>query len=197
MNKSGGLYANNIAYNPTDLFPQRHKSGSKLKKDLKSARKKKWWRGQRLNSKFKELDLYGEQISLTYKGENQYKTLPGAMASFLVLMTLLAFATYRMIILVTRDNPNVSNQSYMRNLDLEPPLIPADFGYDLAFGLPKVIDPTIGKYIVNRVAFDYVTDNSTGIRKRIKSRTPVNFSLCENRQFLGFNQSKVAMYGIP
>ena len=52
--------------------------------------------------------MYGEQISLTYKGESQFKTLPGAMASLVVILTLLAFATYRMIILVTRDDPSVS-----------------------------------------------------------------------------------------
>jgi hypothetical protein len=52
--------------------------------------------------------MYGEQISLTYKGESQFKTLPGAMTSLVVMLTLLAFATYRMIILVTRDDPSVS-----------------------------------------------------------------------------------------
>jgi hypothetical protein len=92
----------------TDVFPTRHKSRQQFKKDLKKSRKKKWWRGQRLKSKFKELDMYGEQISLTYKGESQFKTLPGAMASLVVILTLLAFATYRMIILVTREDPSVS-----------------------------------------------------------------------------------------
>ena len=92
----------------TDLFPMRHKSKQKFKKDLKKTRKKKWWRGQRLKSKFKELDIYGEQISLTYKGESQFKTLPGAVTSLVVMLTLLAFATYRMIILITRDDPSVS-----------------------------------------------------------------------------------------
>jgi hypothetical protein len=55
---------------PRDIFPPRHKSGSKLKRDIKKNRKKKWWRGQRLKSKFKEVDMYGEQIALTYKGES-------------------------------------------------------------------------------------------------------------------------------
>jgi len=71
MEKSGPAeHAERTSYNPPDLFPERHKSGSKLKKDIKKQRKKKWWRGQRVKSKFKELDMYGEQVSLTYKGEN-------------------------------------------------------------------------------------------------------------------------------
>ena len=99
--------------------------------------------------------MYGEQISLTYKGESQFKTLPGAMASLVVIVTLLAFATYRTIILVTRNDPNVSKQSYMRDLDGADPLLPADYGYNLAFGLPKPIDPSYGRYLVNTVTFSY------------------------------------------
>ncbi len=76
-------------------------------------------------------------MSLTYKGEGQFKTFPGAIASLFVLMTLFAFATYRMIILVTRDDPNVSKQSFMRDLDQEQPLIPSDYGFNLAFGFQK------------------------------------------------------------
>ena len=99
--------------------------------------------------------MYGEQISLTYKGESQFKTLPGAIASLVVMLTLLAFATYRMIILVTRDDPSVSKQSFMRDLDAEDPLLPADYGYNLAFGLAKPMDLSFGKYIVNTVTFEY------------------------------------------
>jgi len=54
--------------NKFDIFPPLHKSGSQIKKDLKK-RKRRWWRGEKLGSKFKEIDLYGEQVSLTYKGE--------------------------------------------------------------------------------------------------------------------------------
>jgi hypothetical protein len=119
------------------------------------------------------------------------------MTSLAVMLTLLAFATYRMIILVTRDDPNVSKQSFMRDLDVEDPLLPADYGYNLAFGLPKPMDPSFGLYVVNTVSFDYYTNETTGVRRRFKTRTPVNVTPCEDRQFLGFNQSKVSMYGIP
>jgi hypothetical protein len=42
-----------------DIFPPLHKSGSLLKKQLKK-RNKRWWRGEKIGSKFKEIDLYGE-----------------------------------------------------------------------------------------------------------------------------------------
>ena len=93
-----------------------------MKKDIKKAKKKKWWKGQRLKSKFKELDLYGEQVALTYKGEGSFKTVPGAVTTLLVLITMLAFTTYRMIVFVTKADPEVSKQSFMRDLDSSPGL---------------------------------------------------------------------------
>ncbi len=75
---------------------------------MKKARKKKWWRGQRVKSKFKELDMYGESVALTYKGESSFKTVPGAVTTLIVLITMLAFATYRIIIFVNKDEPDVS-----------------------------------------------------------------------------------------
>ena len=84
----------------------------------------------------------------------------------------------------------------MRDLDQEPALVPADYGYNLAFGLQKALDPTYGRYVVNTVIFNYVTD-AAGTKKRIKSRKPMNITLCEDKRFLGFNQTKVSMYGIP
>jgi hypothetical protein len=55
MEGLNGLYEDQI-------FPKLSKSGSQLKKNIKKSRKKKWWRGQRVKSKFKELDMYGEKI---------------------------------------------------------------------------------------------------------------------------------------
>jgi hypothetical protein len=86
---------------------------------LKKLRKKKWWRGQRLNSKFKELDIYGEQIGLTYKGDSSFKTSPGAVISLIVLLAMVAFSSYKFSVFVNRQEPNVSRQTFLRNLDEE------------------------------------------------------------------------------
>ena len=126
--------------NKFDIFPLRQKSGSLLKKELKK-RKKKWWRGQKVASKFKEIDLYGEQVSLTYKGDQRYKTMPGAIVSVIVLLTIIAFSIYRCIVFVTKQDPNLSKQSFTRDLDIEGPLYPKDFGFNIAFGLKRPIDP--------------------------------------------------------
>ncbi len=67
--------------------------------------------------------------------------MPGAFVTVIVLLIILAFATYRTIVFVTRDDPDISKQSYMRNLDREGELYPGDFGFQLAFGLEKSLSP--------------------------------------------------------
>jgi hypothetical protein len=71
-------------------------------------RKKKWWRGEKLRSKFKEVDLYGEKVSLTYKGEQSFKTMPGAIVSVIVILVILAFSIYRCFAFVNRSDPSLS-----------------------------------------------------------------------------------------
>jgi hypothetical protein len=131
-----------------------------LKRELKKSRKKKWWRGQRLNSKFKELDIYGEQIGLTYKGESSFKTTPGAIASLIVILCMFAFSIYKFMTLVNKSDPSVSRQTFLRDLD-DPKeiLTPSDFGAEVAFGIGKPITPQFGNLTLNMVRYDYVLQN--------------------------------------
>ena len=60
--------------------------------------------GIHLKRQFKSIDLYGRAISLTYKGEDNYKTIPGSIVSFFVLFVMAAFTFYKLQILFTRGN---------------------------------------------------------------------------------------------
>lgn len=142
-------------YSHGDIFPVLPRSGSRLKKDLKASRKKKWWRGQRLNSKFKEFDIYGEQIGLTYKGESTFKTTAGAVVSSIVLIVMLAFSLDKLFIFVNKQNPNISTQVYLADLNVAEAMRPTDYGYDIAFGLNKTLDPSIGYFSFMHVNFNY------------------------------------------
>ena len=121
--------------------------------------------------------MYGEQIALTYKGESQFKSMPGAIVTCLVLVTLLAFASYRLFILTTRLDPDVSKQSFIQDLDIEPAMILDDYGFNLAFGLKNPLEPSVGSFVVNRVHNNYIYTKD-GKRKRNKTRTDVNFQNC-------------------
>ena len=78
-------------------FPPRQRTGSQIKKEMRAASKKRWWRGERLGSNFKSLDIYGEQVKLTYKGNSTFKSIPGAVVSSIVLLTLISFSVHQSI----------------------------------------------------------------------------------------------------
>ena len=87
-----------------------------------------------------------------------------------ILFMLASFAGYKLFILVTRNNPAVSQQSFLKDLDAEPPFLPyndslGQGGFGFSFGVGKPIDPRIGFYAVNEVSFYYSkneTDPTTG-----------------------------------
>jgi hypothetical protein len=56
----------------------------------------------------------------------------------------------------------------MRDLDSEKPLVPNEFGFNIGFGLRRDIDPTYGKFIVQKVSQNYV--NINGNRTRVRTR---------------------------
>lgn len=85
----------------------------------------------------------------------------------LVMFLMVAFSVYRLIIFVNKDDPSVSKQSFMRNLDQEGPLAPNDFGFDIAFGLGTPLDRSLGFYTTNLVTFNYEY-NPDGSRTRKK-----------------------------
>ena len=64
----------------------------------------------------KSLDQFGEPVSLTYKGETAYKTLPGALMSIVVLFFMTIFSYKTGVIFVYRTNSNV--YLAMSNADL-------------------------------------------------------------------------------
>ena len=184
-----------------ECFPKRIRSGSRLKRDLKKQKKKKWWRGQRLNSKFKEFDIYGEQIGLTYKGDSSFKTTPGAITSLLVLLCMVAFSIYRFSVFINKQDPDVSRQFFLRNLDSEnETLTPSDFGNEIAFGIGKPIEPEYGSMVASIVEYYYKDEKTADPnvpRERIKTKRLIDMVPCGFDYFKGFDRAKVNMYNIP
>ena len=64
--------------------------------------------GKSAKDYFKKLDIYKQQINLTYKRDDSFRTTPGAFISLIVLLILLSFLVYRLFILFNKVNPSVS-----------------------------------------------------------------------------------------
>jgi hypothetical protein len=65
--------------------------------------------------------MFGETVKLTYKGKESFTTTMGSVLSMIILFMLASFAGYKLFILVTRNNPAVSQQSFLKDLDIAPP----------------------------------------------------------------------------
>lgn len=135
------------------IFPKNRRSRKQHKVSTSKLLRRKCHNG--LHS----LDLFGEQVKMTYKGRDTFTTLPGSLASLIILMIVLAFTGYRLNILVSRKHPNVTEQILMKDLNLEEPYRPQEDGFDFAFGLGAPLDPSYGTFEVTEVRY-FFTDTA-------------------------------------
>ena len=55
--------------------------------------------------KFKSMDMFGQKPRLTWNGEEQYKTMWGAMVSTVISVIILVYFGYRLNVLIYRIDP--------------------------------------------------------------------------------------------
>ena len=91
---------------------------------------------------FSKFDMFGVNVTLSYKGKQSYSTVPGIVASVIVLAIIGSFATYEFYQLILGLNPTISQQVLMRNLEIEGSYEPymnnftdSSTGFDFAIGL--------------------------------------------------------------
>jgi hypothetical protein len=68
--------------------------------------------------------------------------------SLLLLILMIVYGAIKANILFNRLYPNISMQTQIIDLDLEPQLTPSEYGFDIAFGLGDTLDPKYGYYDV-------------------------------------------------
>eukprot|EP00347_Sterkiella_histriomuscorum_P023757 403333491 len=167
---------------------------------MRSARKapvsnKSMWHS--VSSKFKLIDIYGQQINLTYKGDDSFKTMPGAFASVLIIFMILAFSVFRSIVLFTRNDPNISKASFQQDLNTAGKYKPYEYGFDLAFGVGVPLDAKYGSYQIRETYF-YYTDqlDSNGNPIRLRTRTIIPFERCGTELLKYPKTDEIVKYGI-
>jgi hypothetical protein len=131
-----------------------------------------------IGNKFKGLDIYGESVSLTYKGDSVYKTKFGAFITFIIYLTVISFGAYRTIRLFKRINPDMATLNFMRDLSEAEAINAEDLGFDFAFRTWNEFDETIGTLTFNHVHYKYIIDEETGERDRVKIKTALGAEPC-------------------
>ncbi|CDW71369.1 UNKNOWN [Stylonychia lemnae] len=152
---------------------------------------------QSFKSRVKSIDIYGKKINLSYKGDDSFKTLPGAFSSLIVIFILLAYFAFRSYVLLSKSNPYLSKPTFLRHLLSEGEFKAMDYGFDIAFGINQELDPSIGHYQVNQVRYYYIDKyDANGNQIRIKDRIPLEVQRCGQEHFNYENQREILMYNI-
>ena len=68
--------------------------------------------------------MYGEEIKLTYKGDDTFKTNLGAFFSLVLILMLAGYSLFRTYVLFSRKGTSMNGISSIFNLDLEEPFTP-------------------------------------------------------------------------
>ncbi len=87
-------------------------------------------------------------MNLTINGEDEYKTMWGAMMSTIIWIIVIAYTIYRFYYMILRLNPNIARTTLIKTADEDEPFNPQETGFDFAFGLGAPLDPTLGFFTV-------------------------------------------------
>ena len=134
--------------------------------------------------------MFGESISITWNGEDTYKTMPGATLSWIILIIMAAYSIYRIIYMVNRWNPAVAKTTLIKTAEEDLPFSPSETGFDFAFSLNNNLDPTYGNFTVRYINQTVVN----GVRN--KTTTDLSFELCGDEHFTYIDPAEVNKYKI-
>jgi len=72
---------------------------------------------RQMKERFKSVDLFGQQVGLTWQGEDQYKTSFGASISWVILVIMIAYTAFRGFYLINRLAPGIAKTTLIRPPD--------------------------------------------------------------------------------
>eukprot|EP00347_Sterkiella_histriomuscorum_P017701 403348330 len=150
-----------------------------------------------MKDSFKGFDWFGQTVQLTYKGEDQYKTLLGAVVSFILILVLTGYGAFKAYYLFSRFNPEITKISLLRDMSLGEVIDPSSSEFDFAFGLNSELDPSIGYFTVRQLG-RYETDIKDSTGKLITNKTRVDLPIekCGDAGFVYPNTEEIRNIGI-
>mmetsp|Transcript_15267 Transcript_15267/g.11098 ORF Transcript_15267/g.11098 Transcript_15267/m.11098 type:complete len:135 (-) Transcript_15267:1302-1706(-) len=130
------------------------------------------------------MDIYGEQVRLTYKGEDTFKTSVGSFVSLLLIFVLLSYGIFRFYLLVTLQDSDFNGFDYLIDLNEAGEFRPQDMGFDVAIGFSKDLDPAYGYITAKHVRFYYLDElDGSGNRIRKKEKVTLDLVKCGSQYF--------------
>jgi hypothetical protein len=90
-------------------------------------------------------------VTLTWQGEDTFKTMIGATLTWLISFLVFAYGAYRLFYLVNRFNPSITKTTLIKSSNEDLPFKPQETGFDFAFGLDGKLNASIGNFTVRYI----------------------------------------------
>lgn len=170
------------------------KRSAKQSEVMKEQMAKKAEFKRKIKEKFKSIDYFGQNVTFTWNGDDQFKTTFGASISLILMIILLAYGLSTLVAVVERQSPTITTTSMQRDNSDDSISTPYDSGFDFAFGLGFQLDKSIGYFTINQIHNYYNESNTPSNRTKIA--TPLNSTICGNEYFNWEDQSEISTFGI-
>ena len=145
------------------------------------------------------MDIYGKSISLTYNGDDKYKTHIGGIASIICCSIIISYVVYLFYIMFTKRKTNISSSFLYTDVTkdveiLKPGLEGFDFAFDFkAGGVDYLADESYFTFTLKQV--EQVWVNNTGSATTNRTKVDIPYGLW-NGNFSHPDQDEVYRYGI-
>lgn len=143
---------------------------------------------------FKNVDLYGKDIKLTYEGSDSFKTHIGGFASVIVFCLILSYFILQLRVMILKNNTSFAKNSLQKDLsnDTDVHYISTGgirFGMKIDYnGVNLLNDNTYFTYSINQVSQVYVKSGSSVTTQRTK--TSINTTSCTINSFKDISQTE-------
>ena len=130
---------------------------------------------------FKECDLYGKNIVLTYEGSNKFKSILGGLASLIIYGLILSYFILQLRVMLLRNNTSNSKNSLQKELNSDTEvhnigMNNINFGMEIDFnGVNLLNDKSYFTYSINQVSQIYTQSGSNFVINRTKSTIPTDY----------------------
>ena len=127
-----------------------------MKKNKKSSFKNHKGFGIKILKILRFIDLFGKNITLSYNGQDKYKSSWGGILSAILIMFLLGFFSYLLNQLITRSNPTISTATLQKDIKSSSEDLDLN-NFNFAFTYTaNGTDYTLDKSVVNVRVLHYV-----------------------------------------
>ena len=129
---------------------------------------------------FRNFDLYGRPVVLTYKGKEKFKTFLGGFVSFWILLLIFSYMVLLLQLMIEKGGTSQAKNSLKRTLNYDTQIhYIGQNGFDFAFHLESdsidyLSDPSYVTMEISQVSQTWATDEQ-GVTQNSRVKTELSY----------------------